>query len=1170
MRFARIDLDRYGCFTGQTIEFGPASPDGDLHLVYGPNEAGKSTLRDACIDFLFGFPHQTKYGYLHANDLLQIGANVEAGGQSLEGRRIKRNKNSLLGGDGEPVSDAALTAVLGNVTRTSYEQMFSLDEDSLEAGGEEILRSEGDLGALLFSAASGLSSLSTGLEAIRTEAETFYRKSARNHRLNEAKDALKALQDRIREIDVQANTFERLRSEETLKRERHSEAKEARDRNRRQLDEYKSLLDTVEPWRELQAFQKELDAVADAPSLPTDWLEEAEKLVRREASAKSAVKESQRAVERIRQTIDAIDVDETMLGLAAAIKRLTDLDLEARYRTSQDIETRHRELQSIEQDIDGLIARLGRSKGGDASTLLLPAATVGTLQGLIEQRSGLLADEKTARLEYDDAEASERAAAVDLESIGDVGDLSALADQVSRAREQANGHGVEALEEQCSGLARSLDESITGLSPWSGDREALAASMALDVGILEKLRSDASAIQSEMATLTNEVTRRDDEKAELEAEIAAAIQSGGIVDDASVRDALSARDAAWKRHREGLDSNPIHSPEALRDTGNAFEAAMDENDRLAGTRLQQTSELSALRQAQTRLAKCEAAITRAQEKRTTLASRESEHTESLGQMLEHLGLPITFPLDAIDAWLAKRDAALSRLGELARTEDARDEARQRFDGAMASIGEAMANAGLDAGELDWRACLKRCDDAIADWGSLRRKHTDAEAALRLAKQETEKRKKRLEQAEAARIAWDEEWSSVLGETWIGEGAPSAVQEIVRVLDDLAIKLEKANALQVRIAAMKADRENYEAEVARLCTAAGEPFDDSDPVGRADALRSRASAAEEAARRRKERVEERDEAERRLTAAEAERDAVASRISEMSKAVAAPDLEALIVALKQSAQKARLEHQIERSQMALCKLLGAASFSDAQTTLSDKHTTPEDIDKIRAEHDTLDNSQGDEDAHVTALHHDWKTAEEALSAIGGDDEVARLEEQRQVLLLDIEQEAHAFMRLSAGETLVSEALRTYRETHRSSMMRHASDAFAGITRGAFRSLVSAPGKKGDVLVGVRRDGSSIVANEMSRGTRFQLYLALRIAGHAEFTKHRETLPFFADDVLEPFDDDRSAETFAHLSLMSKRGQVVYLTHHRHLCDLAKSVCGDAVTVHELPDRAVSGQ
>ena len=86
--------------------------------------------------------------------------------------------------------------------------MFSLDGTLAGGGRRGDLRSEGDLGALLFSAASGLSSLSGGLDAIRAEAQSFYRKAGRSHRLNDVKDQLKALQDQIREIDVQAGAYE--------------------------------------------------------------------------------------------------------------------------------------------------------------------------------------------------------------------------------------------------------------------------------------------------------------------------------------------------------------------------------------------------------------------------------------------------------------------------------------------------------------------------------------------------------------------------------------------------------------------------------------------------------------------------------------------------------------------------------------------------------------------------------------------------------------------------------------------------------------------------------------------------------------------------------------------------------------------------------------------------
>ena len=160
-----------------------------------------------------------------------------------------------------------------------------------------------------------------------------------------------------------------------------------------------------------------------------------------------------------------------------------------------------------------------------------------------------------------------------------------------------------------------------------------------------------------------------------------------------------------------------------------------------------------------------------------------------------------------------------------------------------------------------------------------------------------------------------------------------------------------------------------------------------------------------------------------------------------------------------------------------------------------------------------------------------------------------------------------MSLSAGALVVDRALSTYLNAHRSSMLERASEAFSAITRSAFTGLDAMPGKNSEVLVGLRSDGSSLIATEMSRGTRFQLYLSLRVAGYREFVKHREPLPFFGDDILETFDDKRSLETISLMADMSKEGQVVYFTHHHHICDIAEKVCDGHVMIHELPDLAV---
>ena len=48
MRLQRLDLLRYGKFTDQSLDFGTAAEGAaDLHIVYGPNETGKSTALSA-------------------------------------------------------------------------------------------------------------------------------------------------------------------------------------------------------------------------------------------------------------------------------------------------------------------------------------------------------------------------------------------------------------------------------------------------------------------------------------------------------------------------------------------------------------------------------------------------------------------------------------------------------------------------------------------------------------------------------------------------------------------------------------------------------------------------------------------------------------------------------------------------------------------------------------------------------------------------------------------------------------------------------------------------------------------------------------------------------------------------------------------------------------------
>jgi uncharacterized protein YhaN len=130
-----------------------------------------------------------------------------------------------------------------------------------------------------------------------------------------------------------------------------------------------------------------------------------------------------------------------------------------------------------------------------------------------------------------------------------------------------------------------------------------------------------------------------------------------------------------------------------------------------------------------------------------------------------------------------------------------------------------------------------------------------------------------------------------------------------------------------------------------------------------------------------------------------------------------------------------------------------------------------------------------------------------------------------------------------------------------MLARASEAFRTISQGAYKTLTTQPDKDGEVLVAVGANGGSKIAPELSKGTRFQLYLALRVAGYEEFVRMGSPIPFIADDILETFDDFRAEEALTLLAEMAKVGQVIYLTHHRHLCDIAAHAC-PGVQIHSL--------
>jgi uncharacterized protein YhaN len=281
-----------------------------------------------------------------------------------------------------------------------------------------------------------------------------------------------------------------------------------------------------------------------------------------------------------------------------------------------------------------------------------------------------------------------------------------------------------------------------------------------------------------------------------------------------------------------------------------------------------------------------------------------------------------------------------------------------------------------------------------------------------------------------------------------------------------------------------------------------------------------------------------------------------RKAEMTGHFGVGSLKDVDLKLRDLEAREHLRKQAGEAEGEILDALGVASIDAAERVL-------DELDKpaVEAEIAELAGRFEDQDKRSRELFSESRAASARLEAVGGDDAVARIETQRRTKLLEIEEGAKRYLRLRLGVTAAEQALRLYRDQHRSSMMARASEAFKIVSREAYQGLATQPEKSNEVLVAIGANGSSKHASDLSKGTCFQLYLALRVAGYQEFAQSRRFVPFIADDIMETFDDFRAEEAFRLLAAMAKVGQVIYLTHHRHLCDIVRQVCPE-VRIHEL--------
>ncbi|MQX35428.1 AAA family ATPase [Roseospira navarrensis] len=1171
MRLRRLDLTRYGKFTDHVLDFGEKSDAPDLHLIYGPNEAGKSTALSAFLDLLYGIHGQTPYNFLHDYKVMQIGAVLEHKDAVSEWVRVKANKNSLRDGAGQPVGEHALAGMLAGLDRDAYGSMFSLDDDTLEQGGETILKSRGDLGQLLFAASAGLSDLSARLEALTEQADAFARKGGRKTELAELKRALDALDAERRDIDVQASDFARRVKARDAARAAYEATEEALGRVKARTGEIARLRQGLGHAATLSRLRAEAEAYDALPEPPAHWADEIAALAEEDARLTTKRDGLDHRIRALEKELADLSVDDAVLALAERIDRLQDAKGHIA-KTMESLPHRREERQALDTQIAAVLARLERPADTDPRALVPPAGTVGTLRGLIADHGRIRATLDTAQAEHEAAtdrlaEAQQdwhrvagAAAPMATDAAPDSGPWDALAAAIRAVRADEPLSRLPHARRTRAAQAQALSDALAALAPWTGDAAALAALPVPDSPRLEAWRAGLAAADEAVRDDTREVTRLEAERDRLVSTLDAIQRTTGVVDDETAQARRAARDAAWTAHRAALDDA----------TADAFAAAMAAHDDVIDGRFAHSTEVAQVRQAAVSLAQTKSDLAHARARRDAATEDRAMLAGDLAAALAALGLPEDWSPASLADWLARRHTAgqartaLSETeADIAALEATVGRARDRLAGAMGGAGVAAPDDAATGG-ADLAALLDAAEAALNRHMDAAGRREAARTALGKAEQEVAHRTRALNAARAAETDWRTTWTTALAGCWLGAQdpppAPGAVAAMLEDLEALKALLRDRDDKDHRIAQMDHDQGAFVADLGAILAdlANGSEMRDpaADPLPAADALRRRLATAREGDSRRRRCREDLEAAHIERAALDAPLQTLARRIDEMTGLFSVETLSEVGAALRRVAERDALRQRLRETAAALVEALRVPDTAAAETALADV-----DAQALAEEASTLE-------ARLAVLDPDSKEqfaalrfAEKAVADVGGDDRVARLEARRRTLLLEIEDKTLRHLRLRLGIAAATRALSAYRDRHRSAMLRHAARAFATISRGAYTGLTTQPRADGEDLVAVDAGGGSKAVTALSKGTRFQLYLALRVAGYHAFAERATPVPFVADDIMETFDDFRAEEAVRLFAGMAEVGQVIYLTHHRHLCEIARAVC-PTVRIHAL--------
>ncbi len=1152
MRINRLNLLRYGKFTDRSISL-PRSKQ-DFHLIIGPNEAGKSTVRSAILDLFFGIETRSAYNFLHEYPNMKLGALIQQEENSLEFQRTKATKQSLFDLQDTPLLNDALQPFLGVTDRGYFDQMFGLNHDKLVTGGNEILNASNDIGQILFQTAAGIDGLGVAREALEAEADKLWSDRKSKDRayyvaldeFNEAKAELKRATVRTKDwVETQARVQ---RLEEALEKSRIEYKNLAVQRNR--LERVRRVAGIL---KVLQEKELALEKLANVIILPVDAEKRFNEMVQALANADLEYTVYKEHVEKIRNHLADIQPDENLLKFATEIQALAEQQPLIR-KNETDIINQQEAVKNCQQQIKGLVRQLGWSVEGEQKLAgRIPTLPIRiTIASLLKRHDALnhaflsskhATDDKAKEIKsLDDQITSLPMATISAELRAALTAAQNLGDVNSRTKQ---------LEDQLIKANNVLKIEQAGLGRWNLGVDELHNLVLPTTTTITSFHKRLTNGESTVRQLSTQLEENAEVILEKEFEITQYRQAHQTVTSEEVATSRGARDAVWVSIKTDVAS--------LQEMAVTYEIKVDDADSIADKHYEKAQEASTLQSKLHHFEELKQRQTILQERLETNQAELLTVSKEWMATINEMQLP-AIPLLEIDHWLQAREKviAASNNAEETRqtftrwqreTEEAREALLSCFKVNEVKADEAMSLSTLIIMATDE---IESAVHRQARRDELTKHRETAIAAMMVLKE-------KATTAQDEIVQWQSAWQKNLDLAGIKrESEICVVEGMLGLFNEMDNTLNHIDELRERqIKPMQMDLDNFEKEVAVFKTNLASELDGQLSSGIVKELVNRLERAKSDQKELNRLRQEQIGLEQKQDEISIKVDKAASEIQALWQLAKVTSNEALQVVIKCSNECQNLSEAIAT----LNKELEEKGDSLTRAQLMTEYEAT-NIAEIKTNQEILEQKQQDIQLQQNTLSADLATAKAEFSKIAGQDDAMRAESIRQEALAKMADVTARYIKVFTASKLLQWAINRYRETKQGPMLTRTSQLFAGLTLGSFQKLVVDFDEQPLTLKGQRDDGKTVNISGMSDGTRDQLYLALRLAALELHFAQSQSLPFIADDLFINFDDARVKAGLEALVNLSEKTQIIFLSHHDHLVSIVQAVFGKQVNIVRL--------